>query len=105
MPRVAVVLLGVVGCVAPPFQRVASAPKLAPNENALIVERPPSGAILLGTVNLQLSTFQLPTDCTAQALAEARGAGATHIVMPTGTPATSTKGPRCSAQAYYLPPR
>jgi len=99
----AVALVGVVGCVAPTFQRVPTAPKLAPNDNAVIVERPPSGGVLLGTVDLRLSVYKLPSECLAQALAEAKRAGATHIVVPAVTPATSTKGPRCTAQAYYVP--
>ena len=105
MRRVAVALVGVVGCVAPSFQRVPSAPKLAPNENAVVVDRPPSGAVLLGTVNLELSMHKLPSECMDQALAQARAAGATHIVAPPATPATSARGPRCTAQAYYVAPK
>jgi hypothetical protein len=103
MRRIAVVLVGAVACAHPTFQRVPFAPKLAPNEQAIVVERPPSGAVLLGTVQLQLSVYRLPTECTAQALAEAKLAGATHVILPIGTAPTSTKGPRCSAQAFYLP--
>jgi hypothetical protein len=103
--RIVVVLVGVIGCAQPVFQPVLSAPQLAPNENAIVVERPPSGAILLGTVKLELSIHKLSTDCTDQALAEARRAGATHIILPPGTPPTSSRGPRCSAQAFYLPPK
>jgi len=106
MRRLVVVLVGAVGCAAQPvFQPVPSAPQLAPNENAIVVERPPSGAVLLGTVKLELSIYKLQSDCTDQALAEAKRAGATHIVLPIGTPPTSTRGPRCSAQAFYLPPK
>jgi hypothetical protein len=99
------VLVGTVGCAQPTFHRVPFAPTLAPNENAIVVERPPSGAVLLGTVQLELSAYRLPSDCVAQALAEARRAGATHIVLPAATPPTSTRGPKCSAQAYYLAPK
>ena len=105
LQRISVVLVGVLGCAQPIFQRVPAAPQLAPNENALVVERPPSGSVLLGTVKLQLSLYQLPSDCTAQALAEAKRAGATHVILPPGTPGTSTRGPSCSAQAFYVSPR
>ena len=105
MRPVAVMLIGAAGCAQPTFQRVPFAPKLAPNENAIIVERPPSGAVLLGTVRLQLSIYKLPSDCLAQAFAEAKQAGATHVILPAGTPPTSTNGPRCSAQAFYLAPK
>jgi hypothetical protein len=105
MRRSVVVLIGAMGCAQPTFHRVPAAPHLAPTENALIVERPPSGAVLLGTVNLELSIYQLASDCLAQALTQAKQAGATHVVLPPATPGTSTRGPRCTAQAYYVPAR
>lgn len=107
MRRFAALMAGViVGCAVPPaFQRVPTAPKLPPNDNAIVVDRPPAGAILLGTVELQLSISELASECQAAALAEAKRAGATHVVMPPATPGRATKGPRCTAQAYYLPAR
>jgi hypothetical protein len=96
----------IVGCAVPPtFQRVPTAPVLPPNENAVVVERPPSGAILLGTIELQLSISELASECQAAALAEAKRAGATHVVMPPAAPGRAARGPRCTAQAYYKPPQ
>jgi Zn-dependent alcohol dehydrogenase len=106
MRRIAAVVMGIVGCAAPAaFERVATAPKLPPSENVVVVERPPSGAVLLGTVALQLGVSALASECQEAALKEAKQAGATHVVMPPATPGTASRGPRCTAQAYYAPGR
>jgi hypothetical protein len=105
MRRITASVLVLAACAQPAFQRASTAPKLPPNENAVLVERPPSGAVLLGTVQLQMSVSQLPSECLAAALAQAKQAGATHVIMPPAVAGTASKGPRCSAQAYYVPPK
>jgi len=103
-PVLVATLAAMVGCAsAPVFRRVSSAPVLAASENVVVVDRPPVGGVLLGTADLQLTVHQLPEECSAQLLGEARRAGATYVVMPAVTPGTAVKGPRCTLQAYYVP--
>ena len=103
MRRIAVLAVGLVACAAPAFKRVKSAPTLPPSENVVMVDRPPSNGVLLGTADIQLTVYQLPNQCTDSALALAKRAGATFVVMPPISPGTSTRGPRCLLQAYYVP--
>jgi hypothetical protein len=91
------------GCVAPVFQRAAHAPRLSPVETTEVVDRPPLGGVLLGTAEVQATVHQTDDDCQAAALREARQAGATHVVVRAAVPGTSTKGPRCRVEAFYLP--
>jgi hypothetical protein len=86
------------------FTRVANAPKLPPSENVVVVERPPSGGVLLGTANVQLSVNDRDDQCAETAIREAKQVGATFVVMPPVTPGTRNQGPRCTAQAYYVSP-
>ena len=104
MRRIAVLAVGLVACASSPaFRRVSSAPTLPPSENVVVVDRPPAGGVLLGTAEIQLTVFQLPSECAEAALAEARKAGANFVVMPPTSSGTATRGPHCSLQAYYVP--
>lgn len=106
LPIVVAAICSVAGCAsAPVYQRVSSAPVLPPSESVIVVERQPVGGVLIGTADLQLSVHQLPEECTAALLAEAKRAGATYVVMPPVKPGTSVNGPRCTLQAYYVPPK
>jgi hypothetical protein len=105
MRRFAGLVVGLIGCASPAFKRASTAPELPPSANAIVVERPPSGAVLIGTADVQMSVSELPSECRTRALELARQAGATHVVMPPDNAGTASKGPRCTAQAYYVPPR
>jgi hypothetical protein len=92
------------GCAAPPvFKHTTGAPRLPPVANTEVVDRPPVGAILLGTAEVQTSVYQTREDCDEAVLIAVKRAGATHVVMRGGLAARSNKGPSCRAEAYYLP--
>jgi hypothetical protein len=92
------------GCAAAPvFKYAANAPRLSPVETAEVVDRPPIGARLLGTAEVQSSVYELPEDCQAAALREAKLAGATHVVIRGAIPGTASKGPRCRVEGFYMP--
>jgi hypothetical protein len=59
--------------------------------------------LLLGTVTVQSNNYQSGQGCEATALYEAKKIGATHAVI---RPANAGwgKGPKCTAEAYYVAP-
>jgi hypothetical protein len=103
--RALLVLAAAVGCASTSgFHRADGAPSLPPSAHTELVATPPAGAQLLGTVTVQMNNHQLPQDCEPAALFEAKKVGATHAIV---RPAKSGwgKGPSCTADAYYLPPK
>ena len=99
------ILAAAAGCAAPVFQYTKGAPRLPPSADAEVVERAPMQGILIGTAEIQATVYQHGEECQAAVLAEAKKAGATHVVIRPGMAATASRGPRCRAEAYYVPPK
>lgn len=90
------------------FERFPNTPQPRPTTTAARVERAPAEAILIGTATVQAKKGQSESACATAAFEEARRAGATHVVVRsarTGWPFRWWRGPKCTADAYYLEPR
>ena len=101
--RVWILAAALVACAAPVFQHTRGAPRLPPSDAAQVVERAPIGGVLIGTAEIQATVYQTGEECQAAVLEEAKKAGASHVVIRPGIAATASRGPRCRAEAYYVP--
>ena len=108
MRRLLLVLLLTACAPARSYKRFPSAPPLQPAAVTARVDRPPERAVLIGTATVQVKRNESEETCELAALAEARRAGATHAVIQPAKKGWLTglwKGPKCTADAFYLPPR
>ena len=90
------------------FKRFPNTPQPQPTTTTARVERAPGESVLIGTATVQARKGQSEEACAAAAFEEARRAGATHAVVRSarpGWPFSWWRGPRCTADAYYLAPR
>ena len=107
MRRIFLVVLLMACAPSRSYKRFPSAPPLQPSTVTARVERPPGRAVLIGTATVQVKRGQTDEDCALAALAEARRAGATHAVIQPAKKSWKSGwfgGPRCTADAFYLPP-
>lgn len=82
---------------------LADAPNVPRTDSALVVSEPPKGAVRLGTVTVRGNRNKIGAPCEAEAVAEARRMGATHVVVrPVET--LAARGVRCIGETWYLGP-
>jgi hypothetical protein len=108
MRRLILLLLLTACAPARSYKRFPSAPALPPSAVTARVDRPPGRAVLIGTATVQVKRNESEETCALAALAEARRAGATHAVIQPAKKGLITgrfKGPKCTADAFYLPPQ
>jgi len=77
------------------------APQVARSDSAAVVSTPPRGAVRLGTIEVRGNRNKIGAPCTAEAVAEAKKMGATHVVV-TPVESGAARAVRCTAEAWYL---
>ncbi len=109
MRRLFLPLLLAAACAQPrSFKRVPNTPEPRPTTTTARVERAPGDAVLIGIATVQMRRGQSEQACASAAFEEARRVGATHAVVRSarvGWPFSWWRGPKCTADAYYLAPK
>lgn len=77
------------------------APNPPRSDSAAIVTAPPRDAVKLGTIEVRGNRNKVGAACQAEAVAEARKMGATHVIV-TPVESSAARAVRCTAEAWYL---